>query len=103
MLEITYYILQVDCTPPGDILAKVVKSRPSGGNYIGLALLAVAGEGTITAVEIKGQTVRGTPCHPLPPRFPPSVPNQYFHQQLFRIDMAEGAAAWILEKRNDNQ
>ena len=50
--------MQVDCTPPGDILAKVVKARPTAGNYIGFAVLAVAGEGTITEVEIKGQTVR---------------------------------------------
>lgn len=49
--------MQVDCTPPGDILAKVVKARPTAGNYIGFAVLAVAGEGTITEVEIKGQTV----------------------------------------------
>lgn len=46
---------QVDCTPPGNILAKVVKSRNTGGNYIGFALMAIAGEGTITAVDIKGQ------------------------------------------------
>ena len=52
--------LQVDCTPPGNILAKVVKARPSAGNYIGFAVLAVAGEGTITEVEIKGQTVSVT-------------------------------------------
>ena len=47
----------MDCTPPGDVLAKVVKARPTAGNYIGFAVLAVAGEGTITEVEIKGQTV----------------------------------------------
>ena len=47
--------LQVDCDPPGDILAKVVKSRNSGGNYIGFALMAIAGEGTVTEVEIEGQ------------------------------------------------
>ena len=47
--------LQADCTPPGNILAKVVKARPTGGNYIGFAVLAVAGEGTVTSVDIKGQ------------------------------------------------
>lgn len=47
--------LQVDCTPPGNILAKVVKARPTEGNYIGFAVMAVAGEGTISQVEIKGQ------------------------------------------------
>lgn len=46
---------QVDCTPPGNILAKVVKFRASEGNYIGFALMAVAGEGTIARVEIRGQ------------------------------------------------
>lgn len=45
----------MECTPPGNILAKVVKSRADSGNFIGFALLAVAGEGTITSVDIKGQ------------------------------------------------
>ena len=53
-------VMQVDCTPPGNVLAKVVKARPTDGNYIGFAVLAVAGEGTITEVEIKGQTVGPT-------------------------------------------
>ena len=52
---------QVDCTPPGDILAKVVKFRVGLGNYIGFALMAVAGEGTIGSVEVRGQGAEYTP------------------------------------------
>lgn len=61
----------MDCTPPGEILAKVVKARPTAGNYIGFAVLAVAGEGTITEVDIKGQSVgpeglNWVPCIKIP-------------------------------------
>lgn len=35
--------MQVNCTPPGDILIRVLEYRPSGGGYLKLTFLNVAG------------------------------------------------------------
>lgn len=56
-------LLQVDCTPTGDIVIRVLEYRPTLGSYIKITPLETAGVATVSSVDYKASSaaVRHSP------------------------------------------
>lgn len=46
-------LLQVDCTPPGNLVIRVLQYRAASGGYLKLTPLQTAGVGAVSKIEYK--------------------------------------------------
>jgi hypothetical protein len=56
LLEILMMVLQVECTPPGNIQFRISDFRNALGGYIKLAVFDVAGSASVSKVELKSSS-----------------------------------------------
>lgn len=49
-------LLQVDCTPPGNIVIRVLEYRPTSGGYIKITPLETAGVATVSSIDYKASS-----------------------------------------------
>ncbi|CAL8466633.1 g6169 [Coccomyxa elongata] len=56
---------QVDCTPPGNIVIRVLEYRPTSGGYIKITPLETAGVATVSSVDYKASSAADSTYQPL--------------------------------------
>ena len=54
---------QVDCTPPGDIIIRILSFRATSGGYVKLTHLQTAGVATVKSIDFKSSPAPVSRCH----------------------------------------
>ncbi|BDA41084.1 probable Expansin-B17 at N-terminal half [Coccomyxa sp. Obi] len=63
--NIAVQMQQVDCTPPGNIVIRVLEYRPTSGGYIKITPLDTAGVATVSSINTKASSADASMYQPL--------------------------------------